>query len=156
MSHDTTYSDTRLIVLQGWSYRAKNSTFRAIRHAGFNELNFPNLQRFLLVTEPEAAAIYTAQYLKQQEAELLKVRKRAVTAKILLIFMLGERMLRSLRCRRWNSGMCDFICLHTIDVQILQDVVAYKVMRVEPNLQLEAITIPTGRSNQYERESFKR
>ena len=81
MSHDTTYSDTRLIVLQGWSYRAKNSTFRAIRHAGFNELNFPNLQRILLVTEPEAAAIYTAQYLKQQEAELLKVRKRAVTSK---------------------------------------------------------------------------
>ena len=67
-------------------------------------------------------------------------------------------MLRSLRCRRWNSGMCqcDFVCLHTIGVKILQDVVAYKVMQVEPNLQLEAITIPTGRSNQYERECFKR
>ena len=109
-----------------------------------------------MVTEPEAAAIYTAQYFKEQEAELLRVCKRALTAKILLISMLGERMLCSLRCRRWNSGMCDFVCLHTIGVQILQDVVAYKVMQVEPNLLLEAITIPTGRSNQYERESFKR
>lgn len=156
MSHDATYSDTRLTVLQTWSYRAKNSTLRAIRHAGFNELNFPNLQRLLLVTEPEAAAIYTAQYLKQHEAELLRVRKRAVTARILLTFMLGERMLHSLRCRRWNSGMCDFVCLHSIGIKISQDVVAYKVMQVEPNLQLEAITIPTGRTNQYKRESFKR
>jgi hypothetical protein len=156
MCHDTTYSDTRLTVLQTWSYRAKNSTLRAIQHAGFNKLNFPNLQRFLLVTEPEAAAIYTAQYLKQQEAELLKVCKKAVTARILLTFMPGERMLRSLRCRRWNSGMCDFVCLHSIGINISQDVVTYKVMQVEPNLQLEALTIPTGRTNQYERESSKR
>ncbi|KAN0102782.1 hypothetical protein V8E51_011095 [Hyaloscypha variabilis] len=94
-----------------WSYKAKNSTIRAIRHAGFNERNFPNLQRLLLVTEPEAAAIYTAQYLKQQEAELLREKE---------CFVLCDA----------GGG--------TVDV------VAYKVMQVEPNLQLEAITIPTG------------
>lgn len=32
--------------------------------AGFSEKNFPNLQDIIMVTEPEAAAIYTARYLK--------------------------------------------------------------------------------------------
>ena len=33
--------------------------------AGFNDQTFPQLQDMLLVTEPEAAAIYTARHLKE-------------------------------------------------------------------------------------------
>ncbi|KAH6663361.1 hypothetical protein B0J14DRAFT_609302 [Halenospora varia] len=46
-----------------WSYRAKNSTFRALTRAGFSKKNFPELQDMILISEPEAAAIYTARYL---------------------------------------------------------------------------------------------
>ncbi|KAF8851719.1 hypothetical protein BDZ45DRAFT_730704 [Acephala macrosclerotiorum] len=49
-----------------WGYRAKNSTFRALRKAGFNEDNFPQLSKMLLVSEPEAAAIYTARHMKEK------------------------------------------------------------------------------------------
>jgi len=49
----------------GWSYRAKNSMFRALTRAGFNQTNFPKLIDMLVVSEPEAAAIYTAKYLKE-------------------------------------------------------------------------------------------
>lgn len=53
---------------------AKNSTFRAARNAGFNEKTFPNLRNIIMVTEPEAAAIYTARYLKEKLGqEFLKV-----------------------------------------------------------------------------------
>ncbi|KAH6724439.1 hypothetical protein DL95DRAFT_464978 [Leptodontidium sp. 2 PMI_412] len=48
-----------------WGYRAKNSTFRALVEAGFSRDTFPNLREMLLVSEPEAAAIYTARYLKE-------------------------------------------------------------------------------------------
>ena len=48
---------------------------RAIRNAGFNENNFPNLESHYLVTEPEAAALYTARFLKEQEAVSLKVNR---------------------------------------------------------------------------------
>ncbi|KAH7342511.1 hypothetical protein BKA65DRAFT_504250 [Rhexocercosporidium sp. MPI-PUGE-AT-0058] len=48
-----------------WGYRAKNSTFRALERAGFNRMTFPNLKDLLLVSEPKAAAIYTARYLKE-------------------------------------------------------------------------------------------
>jgi hypothetical protein len=63
-----------MTIAKGWSYQAKNSTLRAIRAAGFNEQNFPNLQDTVMVTEPEAAAIYTARYLKSLKGEdVLKV-----------------------------------------------------------------------------------
>jgi molecular chaperone DnaK (HSP70) len=63
-----------MTIAQGWSYQAKNSTLRAVRTAGFNEKNFPNLQDTIMVTEPEAAAIYTARYLKSLKGEdVLKV-----------------------------------------------------------------------------------
>lgn len=59
---------------QKWSYRAKNSTLRAIKKAGFNEQTFPNLTDIIMVTEPEAAAIYTARHLKEdKKTEFLKV-----------------------------------------------------------------------------------
>ncbi|KAF2117305.1 hypothetical protein BDV96DRAFT_571885 [Lophiotrema nucula] len=64
--------DIIITVPVGWSYGAKNSTFKAVVEAGFNERNFPHLSNYYLVAEPEAAAIYTAQFLKQEEAENLK------------------------------------------------------------------------------------
>jgi hypothetical protein len=59
---------------QEWGYRAKNSTFRALTRAGFNKETFPQLRQILLVTEPEAAAIYTARFLKELNgADFLRV-----------------------------------------------------------------------------------
>jgi hypothetical protein len=46
---------------------------RAIRQAGFNEKTFTNLGDMILVTEPEAAALYTARHLKEEGTEFLKV-----------------------------------------------------------------------------------
>jgi hypothetical protein len=60
---------------QKWSYRAKNSTLRAVRNAGFNEKSFPGLRDMIMTTEPEAAAIYTARHLKEEEGDnFMKVR----------------------------------------------------------------------------------
>jgi hypothetical protein len=42
-----------------WSDAAKDSTLQAVRQAGFNKICFPSLNRTLLATEPEAAAIHT-------------------------------------------------------------------------------------------------
>jgi hypothetical protein len=43
--------------------------------AGFNGTYFPKLADYLLITEPEAAAIYTARYLKEKDGkDFLKVR----------------------------------------------------------------------------------
>ena len=44
-----------------------NSTFMAVSRAGFNSETFPNLRDIILVNEPEAAAIYTARYLKEDK-----------------------------------------------------------------------------------------
>ncbi|KAH0558447.1 hypothetical protein GP486_004893 [Trichoglossum hirsutum] len=57
--------DIVVTIPVGWSYRAKNSTFRALTRAGFNKATFPKLAEMLLIPEPEAAAIYTARYLKE-------------------------------------------------------------------------------------------
>ncbi|KAF1833755.1 hypothetical protein BDW02DRAFT_589443 [Decorospora gaudefroyi] len=44
-----------------WSDAAKNTTLQAIRNAGFNSTELPQLKRTILTTEPEAAAMYTIQ-----------------------------------------------------------------------------------------------
>lgn len=42
--------------------------------AGFNKKTFPNLKDVMMVSEPEAAAIYTARHLKEdKETEFLHV-----------------------------------------------------------------------------------
>lgn len=41
-----------------------NSTYRALRKVGFNQESFPKLKEIIFVTEPVAAAINTARYLK--------------------------------------------------------------------------------------------
>jgi hypothetical protein len=66
--------DIIITVPVRWSFRAKNSTLRAIRNAGFNEQAFPHLDKYIMVTEPEAAALYTARFLKEEEAEDLRLR----------------------------------------------------------------------------------
>ena len=47
-------------LLQNWSYTAKNETFKAFRQAGFNKSVFKTLEDTILISEPEAAAIFTA------------------------------------------------------------------------------------------------
>jgi hypothetical protein len=70
---------------------AKNSTIRAIRAAGFNETNFPNLQELIMVTEPEAAAVYTARALRKTlGSEFLKVRPLHPNLEPNLIFHSSE------------------------------------------------------------------
>lgn len=45
-----------------------------MRNAGFNSITFPKLRDIVMVTEPEAAAIYTARYLKEKHGrDFLKV-----------------------------------------------------------------------------------
>lgn len=47
-----------------WSDAAKDRTIQAIRKAGFNESKFPKLEKTMITTEPEAAAVYTIQSLR--------------------------------------------------------------------------------------------
>ena len=43
-------------------------------NAGFNKDSFPRMSDVIFVTEPEAAALYTAKYLKEDKGEeFLKV-----------------------------------------------------------------------------------
>jgi hypothetical protein len=60
---------------QGWSYGARNSTYRAVTKAGFNKKTFPKLEDIMFITEPEAAAIYTARYFDELNEQFLKVCK---------------------------------------------------------------------------------
>jgi hypothetical protein len=50
-----------------WSDEAKNYTFRALVKAGFTKRYFRNLQGTLLITEPEAAALYCAKKLMPED-----------------------------------------------------------------------------------------
>jgi hypothetical protein len=54
-------------VFQQWSNEAKNLTFRALVKAGFTKRYFRNLQGTLLITEPEAAALYCAKVLMPED-----------------------------------------------------------------------------------------
>lgn len=57
-----------------WSYMAMNSTYRALTKAGFNHDNFMKLQDVMFITEPEAAAQYTARHYRDEERnEFLEV-----------------------------------------------------------------------------------
>jgi molecular chaperone DnaK (HSP70) len=47
-----------------WSDLAKARTLDAVDKAGFNTLEFPQLVKTIITTEPEAAAIYTIQTLR--------------------------------------------------------------------------------------------
>jgi hypothetical protein len=50
-----------------WSDEAKNLTFRALVKSGFTKRFFRNLQGTLLITEPEAAALYCAKKLMPED-----------------------------------------------------------------------------------------
>ncbi|KAJ9663048.1 hypothetical protein H2198_001040 [Neophaeococcomyces mojaviensis] len=56
-----------------WSYQATESTFRAMRQAGFNEQRFPTLNDMVLVSEPEAASYFTARDLQDGGKKFLKL-----------------------------------------------------------------------------------
>jgi hypothetical protein len=69
-----------------------NSTYRALTNAGFNQTYFPQLRDVMFVTESEAAAIYTARYLKDREGtEFLRVFS-AYHALILILDSLPEQI----------------------------------------------------------------
>jgi len=46
-----------------------NSTYRALMTAGFNRTNFPKLRDVMFITEPEAAAVYTARHYRDELAQ---------------------------------------------------------------------------------------
>ncbi|KAF2823206.1 actin-like ATPase domain-containing protein [Ophiobolus disseminans] len=58
--------DVVITVPVDWSYKARNSTLKAVRKAGFNETKFPKLNKYLMVTEPEAAAVFTVRYMQEE------------------------------------------------------------------------------------------
>ena len=81
---------------QVWSNKAKNSTFRAVSSAGFNKARIPNLQDTMMLSEPVAAASYTARCLKEELGkDFLRVSDDYTT--MAMVFMLtskGRGMLR--------------------------------------------------------------
>jgi hypothetical protein len=56
-----------------WSYKARNSTYRAIKTAGFNESHFLKLENITMVKEPEAASLYAVRYLRENDQDFLRV-----------------------------------------------------------------------------------
>ncbi|KAF1828846.1 hypothetical protein BDW02DRAFT_200221 [Decorospora gaudefroyi] len=62
-------TDIVVTIPTKWSYMAMNSTYRALTKAGFNKDNFPKLQPIMFITEPEAAALYTARYYRDEKEE---------------------------------------------------------------------------------------
>jgi hypothetical protein len=43
-----------------------------VRNAGFNETTFPKLNKYLMVTEPEAASIFTLRHMQEEDSKILK------------------------------------------------------------------------------------
>lgn len=62
-------TDIVVTIPTDWSYMAMNSTFRALTKAGFNKENFPKLEDVMFITEPEAAALYTARHYRDELRE---------------------------------------------------------------------------------------
>ncbi|KAH6613153.1 hypothetical protein C7974DRAFT_368945 [Boeremia exigua] len=61
----TTLSLTLVVTVPAvWSDAAKDRTLKAAHQAGFNKAFFPRLERTILATEPEAAAIYVIRSLR--------------------------------------------------------------------------------------------
>ncbi|KIW07496.1 uncharacterized protein PV09_01461 [Verruconis gallopava] len=60
-----------ITVPADWSPKAKNSTYRAVINAGFNQKNFRNMKKVFMVTEPEAAALYAIRWLKEDHIDVL-------------------------------------------------------------------------------------
>jgi hypothetical protein len=73
---------------------------RAIKKAGFNEDTFPNLNDIIVVTEQEAAAIYTARYLK--EDMMMDFLKASILANYVYPGFRSPRRLR--RVKKHNLG----------------------------------------------------
>ncbi|KAI9764968.1 MAG: hypothetical protein M1840_007890 [Geoglossum simile] len=65
----TTIVDLVVTVPAVWTDAAKDRTFHAIHKAGFTTKKFKKLRDIILVTEPEAAAVYTLRSLLQHADE---------------------------------------------------------------------------------------
>jgi hypothetical protein len=82
---------------------AKNSTYRAVTRAGFNRKYFPALKEVMMISEPEAAAVYTARYMREMKQEdFLEVGCRC-SLELGLTFE-EPGLLCALRCWRWDRG----------------------------------------------------
>lgn len=65
--------------VKNWSQKAMNSTYRAVTAAGFNNETFKELREVIFVTEPEAAAMFTARWEKEAKGkEFLRVCSQLV------------------------------------------------------------------------------
>lgn len=67
--------DVVVTVPAGWSYKATNATYRALRKAGINETLIPTLNNMILLTEPEAASHFTVRHIQQAGSKFLKLNE---------------------------------------------------------------------------------
>ncbi|KAK4504279.1 hypothetical protein PRZ48_005195 [Zasmidium cellare] len=72
ISRTDTAIDLVVTVPVPWTYHGYNSMFKAVSKAGFNTKNLPTLKDIIMVSEPEAAALFTAQDLKDQGTDFLQ------------------------------------------------------------------------------------
>lgn len=99
-----------------------------------------------MVTEPEAAAVYAARYLKEDAGhEFLKASFwNWLSNYYRLIHCTERRMFRALR-RWWRHSGRVLMQQHPLPViTYIKDVASYKVTQLEPALELEPVTFPTG------------
>lgn len=102
--------------------------FKAISKAGFSSGQLPTLKDIMVVSEPEAAALFTAQDLKDQGTDFLQVSWRRPVQEFLVL-------------NQCQENHCFILCDAgggTVDA------VAYQVKKVKPLLELERATEPTG------------
>ncbi|KAG0645461.1 hypothetical protein D0Z07_8512 [Hyphodiscus hymeniophilus] len=122
--------DVVVSVPVGWSYRATNSTLRAIASAGLDESSYPSLRNVMVVTEPEAAALFTARSLKEDKnTDFLRPND------CFILCDAGGGTVVSSLCFPW---------LDSLMINDTQDVVTYRVVSVVPTLELKAVTIATS------------
>jgi len=62
---------TDLLLPQSWSDDAVNLTFRAISKAGFSKEHFKGLENTVLMSEPEAAALYSLRKRMEDERKAI-------------------------------------------------------------------------------------
>jgi hypothetical protein len=62
--------------------------FRALTRAGFTAEIFPRLEEMLLISEPEAAAVYTARFLREKDGiEFIKVGRYVTVPMIAFTYL---------------------------------------------------------------------
>jgi hypothetical protein len=60
---------------QIWTEEARNRMYRAVISAGFTKQKFRSVRKVVLVSEPEAAALYNIKALTQSDIDAVEVRQ---------------------------------------------------------------------------------